>query len=136
MTQILTNPGLFPNDSLASTPSNATCYSTGEDAYVDSPISCVGNPPSAYYLRTWVCCAGAGGIPVGGCNQTGAVINSPNVNAGEAVCLVQVEVTWPTEPAGAVATAPWTGGFAENVFTTVPPLTFTNHIYMSMVREQ
>jgi Tfp pilus assembly protein PilV len=139
MSQILLNPLIYPNDGVASTSSPATCYSIGQDAYIDSPISCVVNTPAAYFLRTWICCNGAaGGIPVGGCNNAaGAVpILSPDVANGGAVCLVQVEVTWPSEPAGVVATGAWTGGFADNVFTTIPPLTFTNHVYLSMVREQ
>jgi Tfp pilus assembly protein PilV len=136
MSQILQNPGNYPNEGLASVPSAATCFSIGQDDYIDNPISCTVNTPAAYYLRTWICCNGAGGIAPGGCNLGAAAIATPDPGAGAAVCLVQVEVTWPSEPAGVVATNPWTGGFADNVFTTVPPLTFTNHIYMSMVREQ
>jgi hypothetical protein len=49
---------------------------------------------------------------------------------------MQVEITWPSEPTGINPVNPWPAAFADNVFTTVPPLTFTNHIYMSMVREQ
>ena len=52
------------------------------------------------------------------------------------VCLLQVEVTWPTEPAGVAANNPWAAGFTDQLFTTVPPLSFTNHIYASVVREQ
>jgi type II secretory pathway pseudopilin PulG len=143
MSQILLNPLTYPNTGVASTSSNAACYSIGQDAYIDNPISCVVNTPAAYFLRTWICCNPGGplplgGIPVAGCNNAaGAVpITSPDAVNGGAVCLVQVEVTWPSEPAGVLATAPWGGGFAENVFTTVPPLTFTNHVYLSMVREQ
>ena len=139
ISQILANPALLPNEDVASSSSPAICYSIGQDAFVDSPISCVGNVPAAYYLRTWVCCApaGAGGIAAGSaCNPLGPAIVSPDTANNGGVCLVQVEVTWPSEPAGVVATNPWAAGFADTVLTTVPPLTFTNHIYASAVRAQ
>jgi prepilin-type N-terminal cleavage/methylation domain-containing protein len=140
ITQILSNPALFPNTSIASTSSVATCYSIGQDDFIDSPISCIGPPPAAYYVRTWVCCNAGGvgaSIPAGTpCNATGAAIVSPDGAGAGGVCYTQVEITWPTEPAGVGANAPWAGGFADTVFTTVPPLNFTNHIYESMVRAQ
>jgi type II secretory pathway pseudopilin PulG len=140
ISQILANVATFPNEGLASTPSPATCYSIGQDAFIDSPISCLGPPTAAYYLRTWVCCNVAGigqNIPAAtACNTTGVDIVSPDVGGGGGVCFLQVEVTWPAEPAGVAATNPWAVGFADTVATTVPPLTFTNHIYASMVREQ
>ena len=140
LTQILTNAAAFPNEDIASTSSVATCYDMQQDAFIDNPISCVGNPPAAYFLRTWVCCNAGGalaGIPAGAaCNATGAAIISPNTTNGGEICYLQVEVTWPSEPAGVNPTSAWAAPFADNVFTTVPVLGFTNHIYASMVRAQ
>jgi Tfp pilus assembly protein PilV len=140
ISQILSNAPLYPNEDVNSTSSPATCYSVAQDAYVDSPISCVGNPPAAYYLRTWICCNAAGALAsiptTAPCNATGTPIISPDVANSGGVCLLQVEITWPSEPAGVTATNPWAAGFADTLNTTVPPLTFTNHIYASMVRAQ
>jgi Tfp pilus assembly protein PilV len=139
ISQILSNPAVFPNAQLGSTSSPATCYSIGQDDFIDSPISCVGNVPAAYYVRTWVCCNAGGAlasIPAGTpCNPGANNIISPNAASG-GICFTQVEITWPSEPTGVVATNPWAAGFADTVLTTNPPLTFTNHIYASMVRAQ
>jgi type II secretory pathway pseudopilin PulG len=140
ISQILANAVAFPNEAVGSTSSPATCYSLGQDDFIDSPIPCVPPPPAAYYVRTWVCCNSAGvgaNIPAGTpCNGTGVDIISPDIANGGGVCFAQVEITWPSEPAGVSPVNPWAGGFADSVYTTVPPLTFTNHIYASMVREQ
>jgi len=137
--QILQNPLTYPNEQLGSAPSAAACFGIGQDDSIDNPISCIAPVPPAYYLRTWVCCNSAlgGGISTAAaCNATGVAITSPDAANGGGVCMIQVEVTWPAEPNGVVATNPWTAGFADTVYTTVPTLTFTNHIYLSTVREQ
>jgi type II secretory pathway pseudopilin PulG len=140
ITQILSNPGGFPNEDIASTSSPPTCYDVAQDAFVDSPISCLGNPPPAYYLRTWVCCVGpgGGGIPGGTCANPGGAptVVSPNLGGVGGVCLINVEVTWPYEPVGVTWDTAPSSGWKDNNFLTVPPLGFTNHIFMSTVREQ
>jgi Tfp pilus assembly protein PilV len=140
ISQILSNPAVFPNTQLSSTSSPATCYSIGQDDFIDTPISCIGNVPAAYFVRTWVCCNTGGplaSIPAGtACNPGANNIVSPDATSSGGICLTQVEITWPSEPTGVVATNPWAAGFADTVLTTNPPLGFTNHIYASIVRAQ
>jgi prepilin-type N-terminal cleavage/methylation domain-containing protein len=140
------------NPAATSVPSAPTCYGMSDDAVVDRPIPCSG--AAAYYLRTWVCCSlnppTLPAVPIIGvqCNvavnnpPAGQVVSPDQVNGGIA-CLIEAEVTWTNEDTvanGAASPAAASGYFVDP--PTAPPvainkvLSFTNHVFLSEVREQ
>ncbi len=138
-----TSLSVFPGLTSAA-PALPTCYSQGEDSFVDRPIPCVlGATAAAYWVRTWSCCETptlGGGLfnspnppPLVAptpCTGIGWVLNQTiagTIPATSATCPVAVEVTWPTE-LGLTSTA---------LFTDVGGgLSFQNHVFLTMVRSQ
>lgn len=138
--------GAAPNGPLMTSPGvpaangGVACYPLANDTVADRPVPCTGAnaPPSAYVVRTWTCCTTAAtGLIVGTC-QAPQTLTTPDTTAQAAVCYIQAEVTWPVEdPAGGNmllgAPAPL---FADPPIAAEPKLTFGNHIWATMVREQ
>ncbi len=144
-TPVLQLPALLPG--VAAPTTAPICYDMSDAAFIDHPVAC-GATASTFALRALTCCVGPGmplsPAPTAACNILAAEVPAtplpPNVNfspTSQGVsCLLQVEVTWPLEPAG--ATTP------DLLFvdTSGPPtkptvvLNFQNHILLSTVRAQ
>ena len=104
-------------------------------------------PPAAYYVRSWVCCnstpvVGLGGpaIPAGACGP-GLTVAQSTANPAGGVCFIQAEVTWPIEDpkTNTNITGNPQGLFVDHNQVTSPspsPLSFVNHVYGTLVREQ
>jgi hypothetical protein len=144
-TPVLQLPVLLPG--VAAPTTAPICYDMSDAAFIDHPVAC-GATASTFAVRALTCCVGPGmplsPAPTAGCNILTAEVPAtplpPNVNfspTSQGVsCILQVEVTWPTEPAAA--------GTADMLFvdTSGPPLrpavvlNFQNHVLLSTVRAQ
>ena len=142
-TPVLQLPALLPG--VAAPTTVPICYDMSDAAFIDHPVAC-GAVASTYAVRVMTCCVGPGmpvsPAPVAGCNILPATFPAtplpPNVNfapTSQGVsCLLETEVTWPVEPAGALPS----DLFVES--SNPPPLgknlNFQNHVLLATVRAQ
>ncbi len=148
---------------VSGTPGSPMCFASADDVVADRPVNCaVSGLPAAFILRTWTCCATAGdgtspggapyGIPANSCgpSQTADILPGDGVGgvgtwdprkSQGTICLLQAEVSWPVEsqPTGGPLVQILGTGPAKNLFQEVDSidgLSFANHAYASVVREQ
>jgi Prokaryotic N-terminal methylation motif len=139
-TPVLQLPGLLPG--VAAPTAAPICYDMADGAFIDHPVAC--GAQTAFYVRTLVCCVGPGmplsPAPAPSCAALVAEPTPlpPNVNftaTSQGVsCILQAEVTWPVEPAGAAVAQMFVDSSGPPA--VVPTLNFQNHVLLSTVRAQ
>jgi hypothetical protein len=137
------NGPLMTSSGVPATNGGVACFPLNNDTVADRPVPCTGGnaPPTAYVVRTWTCCTTAGtGLILGTC-QAAQTLTTPDTTAQAAVCYIQAEVSWPLEdPTGGhlVLGSPLLAEplFADPPIAAEPKLTFGNHVWATMVREQ